>query len=94
MQRLIEEARDRARATLLEHRDLLDVVAARLLQVETLEGDELRSLLRGESSAAPVPEGAAKEAPVHGADAATPTTATARPVNGLRWGDASPDGQD
>jgi hypothetical protein len=43
--RLIEEAMARARDIVTHHRDALGKVAARLLQQETLEGDELRRIL-------------------------------------------------
>ena len=46
---LLDRARDRARAILSEHRLLLDRLAARLGEIETLEGDELQALLRGDA---------------------------------------------
>jgi cell division protease FtsH len=45
VRRLIEEAQERARSVLREHRDLLDKLANVLLEVETLEGDSLTRLL-------------------------------------------------
>jgi cell division protease FtsH len=51
--RLIEESMQRARDIVTHHRDALGKVAARLLQQETLEGDELRRIL-AESGALPV----------------------------------------
>ena len=51
--RLIEEAMQRARDLVVRHRDALGRVAARLLQTEVVEGDELRRILT-ESGALPV----------------------------------------
>ena len=51
--RLIEEAMQRARELIVRHRDALSRVAARLLQTEVIEGDELRRIL-AESGALPV----------------------------------------
>jgi cell division protease FtsH len=51
--RLIEEAMQRARELIVRHRDALSKVAARLLQTEVVEGEELRRILT-ESGALPV----------------------------------------
>jgi cell division protease FtsH len=51
--RLIEEAMQRARDLVIRHRDALGRVAARLLQTEVVEGDELRRILT-ESGALPL----------------------------------------
>jgi cell division protease FtsH len=45
--RLIEDAGERARIILREHRDVLDKLANTLLDVETLAGDDLTQLLNG-----------------------------------------------
>ncbi len=45
---LIDEAQERARHVVREHRDLLDKLANVLLDVETLAGDELMQLLNSE----------------------------------------------
>ena len=58
IRQLIDEAEGRARAILTEHLDDLHGVAKALLEYETLSGDEVRALLRGE----PIRVGA--EAPV------------------------------
>jgi cell division protease FtsH len=50
--RLVEEAMQRARDIVSHHREALGRVAARLLQNEVLEGDELRRILT-ESGALP-----------------------------------------
>jgi len=51
--RLVEEAMQRARAIVIRHREALGRVAARLLQTEVIEGDELRRILT-ESGALPL----------------------------------------
>jgi cell division protease FtsH len=48
VRRLIEDAQERARNVLREHRALLDKLAAALLEVETLEGDRLTRLLNSD----------------------------------------------
>ncbi len=48
VRRLIEEAETNARNILIEHIDDLHRVAQALLEYETLSGDEIRGLLRGE----------------------------------------------
>ncbi len=48
VRRLIEEAQERARNVLREHRPLLDKLAAVLLEVETLEGETLTRLLNSD----------------------------------------------
>ncbi|MBI2766581.1 MAG: ATP-dependent metallopeptidase FtsH/Yme1/Tma family protein [Chloroflexi bacterium] len=48
VRRLIEEAQERARNVLREHRALLDKLATVLLEVETLEGDTLNRLLNSD----------------------------------------------
>jgi len=45
IKRLIDEAHERARLLLKEHRDKLDRLAAALLEKEVLEGDEVKQLL-------------------------------------------------
>jgi cell division protease FtsH len=45
VKRLLEDAHDRARQVLAERRQLLEVVARRLLEKEVIEGDELRQLI-------------------------------------------------
>jgi cell division protease FtsH len=48
VRRLIEEAQERARNILREHRDLLDKLANVLLEVETVEGEQLTRLLNSD----------------------------------------------
>ena len=45
IKRILTEAHDTARRILTEHRGKLESVTHRLLEVEVMEGDELRQLL-------------------------------------------------
>jgi cell division protease FtsH len=45
IKRILTEAHDRARDILTSHRDKLETVTRRLLEIEVMEGDELRRLL-------------------------------------------------
>jgi cell division protease FtsH len=49
VRRLIEEAETSARTILIDHIDELHRIAQALLEYETLSGDEIRGLLRGEA---------------------------------------------
>ena len=49
--RLLGEAEERARTLLGENRDVLDAVVARLLERETISGDELMEIVRSSTSA-------------------------------------------
>ena len=48
VRRLIEEAEGKARQILTEHLDDLHLIAKALLEYETLSGDEIGTVLRGE----------------------------------------------
>ena len=48
---LIDAAAAQAEQILLRHRDVLDALAARLLDAETIEGDELEEIFQGEANA-------------------------------------------
>lgn len=48
IRRIIDDAESNARRILTEHRSDLDTVSLALLEYETLSGDEVRALLRGE----------------------------------------------
>ncbi|MEZ5383662.1 MAG: ATP-dependent zinc metalloprotease FtsH [Microthrixaceae bacterium] len=54
--RLVKEARERARELLAQHRDLLDRLADRLVEAETVTGDELERLLDESLAAAGPPK--------------------------------------
>ncbi len=45
LREIIDRARDRARMILRRNREQLDLLATRLMEVETLEGDDLRAIL-------------------------------------------------
>jgi cell division protease FtsH len=45
IKRILSEGHNTARRILTEHRDVLETVTRRLLEVEVMEGDELRGLL-------------------------------------------------
>ena len=55
VRRIIEEAEGHARRILTEHHDELEKITQALLEFETLSGDEVRALLRGESIIRPDP---------------------------------------
>ena len=60
IRRLIDEAGATARAILEEHRDDLETLGEALLEYETLSGDEVKALLRGESIVRPEEDEAPK----------------------------------
>jgi cell division protease FtsH len=97
VRRIIDEAHENCRRVLREHRAELDVLAARLIEVETVEGDDLLRLL-GPSDGRPLPSDVAPSMPSSSGGVAT-TGATAeaeaeedeapqgRP--GLAWGQSN-----
>jgi len=60
--RLLDEAMNRARDLVRTHRDALSKVAARLLAVEVIEGDELRRILNEAGARVPEKRAATAEA--------------------------------
>jgi cell division protease FtsH len=48
VRRLIEEAKDKAKAIISQNRDKLEAIAQALLKYESITGEEVRMLLRGE----------------------------------------------
>ncbi len=60
--RLVEEAMQRARDLVVRHREALGRVAARLLQTEVIEGEELRRILTESGALPPQKRGPAAEA--------------------------------
>jgi cell division protease FtsH len=62
VRRLIDDAERTARAILTEHREDLDSLSAALLEYETLSGDDVQCLLRGEPIYRPEPPGETKDA--------------------------------
>ncbi|MCG6957291.1 MAG: ATP-dependent zinc metalloprotease FtsH [Gemmatimonadetes bacterium] len=67
IKRILDTAHDRARQVLEEHRDLLDRIAAALLERETLNREQIESLERGDPLP-PLPD----PEPLGRSDAATP----------------------
>jgi cell division protease FtsH len=49
IKRIVEEAHEKAREIITEHLDELHVIAKAMLEYETLTGDEIKALIRGES---------------------------------------------
>ena len=72
---IIEEGHGKARALLIDHREHLDVVAHALLERETLTGEEIGKLLRGETLP-PLRSGddGSAPAPASGKRGSVPTT--------------------
>jgi cell division protease FtsH len=90
VRRLIEEAEGHARRILTEQAEGLETLAQALLEYETLAGDEVRALLRGE----PIDRPPEEEPPAdHGAKSAVPTTATPKNDGPEPAGDLEPEPQ-
>ncbi len=89
VRRLIEEAQARARGILREKRDVLDKLAAVLLDVETLEGEELTRLLQSDPSDPWPPADLKKEEPPvepeEGQEAMDTPPFQPAPKPGLAW---------
>lgn len=56
VRRLVEECYERAKQLLMQHRTALDAIAERLLEQETMDGDELNNLLNSLGIATPLAE--------------------------------------
>jgi cell division protease FtsH len=78
LKRVLGNAFERARAILLEHRDVLDRLAAALLERETLDRDEMDLLARGE----PLPPRQAPQLPLPYPTAVSKREPKSVPVNG------------
>ncbi len=90
VRRLIDEAQDRARTLLTEHRDVLDKLATVLLEVETLEGEDLTRLLESDPSEPWPPPGMKKQQepptePLGGEEPAGTPSFQPTPKPGLAW---------
>ena len=90
IRKLIEAAQERSRATLRERRALLDKLAAVLLEVETIEGEELTRLLNSDPNEPwPPPESTDTKSPPPAVEAKEPVaskpTFEPRPAPGLAW---------
>ena len=90
VRRIVEDAHERCRAVLREHRPKLDEVAAALIEVETLEGDDLQRLLGPAEGREPPPEPSAPP-PEDAAGAGAGEDLEAEPMGrpGLAWGQSS-----
>ena len=94
VRRLIEEAHERCRVLVRDHRDVLDIIAAKLIEVETLEGDEL-ALLLGPAENRTVPdEETAVETPTEPPASSTPDSDESEDEApqgqpGLAWGQSN-----
>ncbi|MDP6604763.1 MAG: ATP-dependent zinc metalloprotease FtsH, partial [Dehalococcoidia bacterium] len=93
VRRLVDEAQDRCRAVLAQHRDKLDELADKLMDVETLEGDVLARLLgpaEGRTMPEDKPDPVAPAAPGAGAgDAGDSEDTTPQGRPGLAWGQSN-----
>ena len=78
VKRIINEAYARARDLILAHRDKLEIIANALLEFESLDGEQVKSIVRTGAFTPPAP--APKVEPPSGAVAATPLPEIAKPV--------------
>ena len=85
VRRVIDEAHQRCRSVLVAHRDKLELLAARLIEVETVEGDELLAIL------GPA-EGRPKAGEGH-SSSTTPTPPSASPAPREEEPDEAPQGR-
>ena len=91
---MVDEAHERCRELILAHRDRLDALAARLIEVETVEGDDLLRIL-GPAEHRPLPEeldGPTPEGEMPRADAPSEDAQESEPEQGrpgLAWGGQS-----
>jgi cell division protease FtsH len=100
VRRIIDEAHARCRTVIAEHREALDRLAARLMEVETVEGDDLLAVL-GPAEGRPLPGEletmsthsssgvAVQEAPPPSAEADEEEDEAPQGRPGLAWGQGS-----
>ena len=93
LREIIDRARDRARTILRRNREQLDLLATRLMEVETLEGDDLRAILAwqpGDAVPQPTPPPPAPDptppAPPSGTTSEEEREPLMPPKPGLAWG--------
>ena len=100
VRRVIDEAHARCRSVLNQHRDKLEQLASKLIEVETVEGDDLRRLLGPAEGRtlpeddSPAPAAQPPSSPLPAEDAQPEEAPQGRP--GLAWGrsNAAPPGGD
>ena len=93
LREIIDRARDRARTILRRNREQLDLLATRLMEVETLEGDDLRAILAwqpGDAVPQPTPPPPEPDptppAPPSGTTSEEEREPLMPPKPGLAWG--------
>ena len=93
LREIIDRARDRARTILRRNREQLDLLATRLMEVETLEGDDLRAILAwqpGDAVPQPTPPPPTPDptppAPPSGTTSEEEREPLMPPKPGLAWG--------
>jgi cell division protease FtsH len=86
---IIEEAQERARRVLREHKDLLDKLATVLMDIETIEGERLTNLLNSDPNDPWPPPGEERKpdepTPRPTEEAPRRPTFEPRPAPGLAW---------
>jgi len=78
VRRFVEAGEETARRVLAEHHDDLETLAQALLEYETLSGDEVKALLRGEPIVRPDPDEPSQDGPAR-SSVPTSGSATKRP---------------
>ncbi len=94
LREIIDRARDRARTILRRNREQLDLLATRLMDIETLEGDDLRAILAWQPGQAvpkptpppPAPEPTAPPPTSSDGEAGEEREPLMPPKPGLAWG--------
>ncbi len=90
VRRIVNEAHERAKRILAEHRPKLDQLARRLIEVETLEGETLLKLMRSDPNDEPPVESDSSATPSAPQDSGRvteePPTLRPAPRPGLAWG--------
>jgi len=82
VRRIVEDGYRRARAILEEHRDKLDALAKALLEYETLTGEEIDQLMRGQPIVRPEPQQEEAEQQTSAEGRRTSVPPTTRPAAG------------
>jgi cell division protease FtsH len=78
VKRIINEAYDRAKGLIISHRDKLEIIAGALLEYESLDGDQVKDIVKTGVFVPPTPP--PKVDPPSGAIAATPLPEVPKPV--------------